>query len=108
MSVISGIKPEPIELNVKVVLIADAYLYHLLGYYDEDLRKIFKVRADFDTVMDKNEQTIQQFAEFVKMVTDEEKLRPLDRTAVAALVEQAVRMTGRQERFPPAFQPFPT
>ena len=37
-----------------VVLIADAYLYHLLGYYDEDLRKIFKVRADFDTVMDKN------------------------------------------------------
>jgi ATP-dependent Lon protease len=75
MSVISGIKPEPIELNVKVVLIADARLYHLLASYDEDLRKIIKVRADFDTVMDKNKQAIQQYAEFVKMATDEEKLK---------------------------------
>ncbi|MBW2408017.1 MAG: AAA family ATPase, partial [Deltaproteobacteria bacterium] len=99
----TGIKPEPIELNVKVVLIGDAYLYHLLGYYDEDLRKIFKVRADFDTVMDKNEETIQQFAEFVKMATDEEKLRAFDRTAVAALVEQAVRMSGRQEKISTSF-----
>jgi len=99
----TGIKPEPIELNVKVVLIADAYLYHLLGYYDEDLRKIFKVRADFDTVMDKNEETIQQFAEFVKMATDEEHLRAFDRTAVAVLVEQAVRMSGRQEKISTSF-----
>ena len=99
----TGLKPEPIELNVKVVLIADAYLYNLLGYYDEDLHKIFKVRADFDTVMDKNAQTIEQFAEFIKTATDEENLRPLDRTAVAALVEQAVRMTGRQEKISTSF-----
>jgi predicted ATP-dependent protease len=99
----TGIKPEPIELNVKVVLIGDSHLYHLLGYYDEDLRKIFKVRADFDTVMDKTEQSIKQFAEFIKMATDEEKLRPLDRAAVAELVEQAVRMSGRQEKISTSF-----
>jgi ATP-dependent Lon protease len=99
----TGLKPEPIELNVKVVLIADAYLYHLLGYYDEDLRKIFKVRADFDTAMDKTAQSIQRFAEFIKMATDEEDLKPFDRTAVAALVEQAVRMTGRQEKISTSF-----
>lgn len=99
----TGLKPEPIELNVKVVLIADVYLYHLLGYYDEDLRKIFKVRADFDTAMDNTAQSIQRFAEFIKMATDEEQLKPFDRTAVAALVEQAVRMTGRQEKISTSF-----
>jgi lon-related putative ATP-dependent protease len=99
----TGLKPEPIELNVKVVLIGDAYLYQLLGYYDEDLRKIFKVRADFDTAMQKNDRSILQFAEFIKMVADEEGLKPFDRTAVAALVEQAVRMTGRQEKISTSF-----
>ncbi len=99
----TGLKPEPIELKVKVVIIGDANLYQLLGYYDEDLRKIFKVRADFDTAMGKDDQSIQQFARFIKMVTDEEGLRPFDRTAVAALVEQAVRMTGRQEKISTSF-----
>jgi lon-related putative ATP-dependent protease len=99
----TGLKPEPIELDVKVVVIADTLIYQLLLYYDEDLRKVFKVRADFDTAMDKTDQSIQQLAEFVKMATDEEKLRPLHRTAVAALVEQAVRMAGRQEKISTSF-----
>jgi ATP-dependent Lon protease len=99
----TGLKPEPIELKVKVVIIGDAYLYQILGYYDEDLRKIFKVRADFDTAMQKDNQSILQLAEFIKMITDEEDLKPFDRTAVAALVEQAVRMTGRQEKISTSF-----
>ena len=99
----TGLKPEPIELKVKVVIIGDAYLYQILGYYDEDLRKIFKVRADFDTTMPKDDPNILQFAEFIKMVTDEEGLKPFDRTAVTALVEQAVRMTGRQEKISTSF-----
>ncbi|MBW2431547.1 MAG: AAA family ATPase [Deltaproteobacteria bacterium] len=99
----TGLKPEPIELNLKVVLIADTYLYQLLGYYDEDLGKIFKVRADFDTTMDNNDQNIRQFAGFIKMVNEEEQLKPFDRTAVAALVEQAVRMAGRQEKIATTF-----
>jgi lon-related putative ATP-dependent protease len=99
----SGLKPEPIELQTKVVVISDEYLYHLLLFYDEDVKKIFKVRADFDTSMDRNEESIRQFAQFIKMKTEEEKLRPLDRTAVAALVEQAIRMTGRQEKISTSF-----
>ena len=99
----TGLKPEPIELDIKVVVIADTFLYHLLGQHDEDLRKIFKVRADFDTSMDKNDQSIQQFAEFIRMATDEENLKPFDRAAVAALVEQAVRMAGRQEKISTSF-----
>ncbi|MBW2443229.1 MAG: AAA family ATPase [Deltaproteobacteria bacterium] len=99
----TGLKPEPIELKVKVVIIGDTYLYQLLDYYDDDLKKIFKVRADFDTAMNRDDQSILQFAEFIKMVCVEEKLRPFDRTAVAALIEQAVRMAGRQEKISTSF-----
>jgi len=99
----SGLKPEPIDLDVKVVVVSDPHLYHLLLAYDEDVKKIFKVRADFDTSMDKDDKGIQQFAEFIKMKTEEDKIRPFDKAAVAALVEQAVRMTGRQEKISTSF-----
>ncbi|MFA4915913.1 MAG: AAA family ATPase [Syntrophales bacterium] len=100
----TGLKPEPIEVvDVKVVLVAEPYIYRLLTAYDEDVAKIFKVRADFDNSMDKNEETILQFAEFIKLKKDEESLRPFDRTAIATLVEQAVRMTGRQEKISTSF-----
>jgi lon-related putative ATP-dependent protease len=99
----TGLRPEPIEMDTKVAIIADAYLYQLLLFYDEDVQKIFKVRADFDTSMDKNEKSIRQFAEFIKRKTDEDKLKPFDRSAVAAMVEQAVRMAGRQEKISTSF-----
>ena len=99
----TGLKPEPIEMDAKVVIISNAYLYHMLLSYDEDVAKIFKVRADFDTSMDRNEESIHHFAEFIKMKKDEDKLKPFDRTAVAALVEQAVRMAGRQEKISTSF-----
>jgi lon-related putative ATP-dependent protease len=99
----SGLKPEPIDLDIKVVVIGDAYLYHLLLNYDPDMRKVFKVRADFDTAMDKTEESIHQIARFIKMKSMEEKLKPFDRTAVALLMEQAVRMTGRQEKITTSF-----
>ncbi|MDD5207147.1 MAG: Lon protease family protein, partial [Desulfobacterales bacterium] len=99
----SGLKPEPIDMNVKVVIISDANLYHLLHAYDEDVKKIFKVRADFGTSMDKNEESVLRFAEFVKTQSEEDGLRPFDRTGVAAVIEQAVRMTGRKEKISTSF-----
>jgi ATP-dependent Lon protease len=99
----SGLKPEPKDMNVKVVIISDANLYHLLHAYDEDVKKIFKVRADFGTSMDKSEESVLKFAEFIKTQSEEDKLRPLDRTGVAAVIEQAVRMTGRKEKISTSF-----
>ncbi|MGA7965184.1 MAG: Lon protease family protein, partial [Gammaproteobacteria bacterium] len=99
----SGLKPEPIELNVKVVVISDYHLYSLLLNYDEDLQKIFKVRADFDTSMNRDEETVLQLARFIKSKTDEEELKPFDRGAVAAMVEQTVRMAGKQEKISTSF-----
>jgi ATP-dependent Lon protease len=99
----TGMKPEPIEMDLKVVVISDNYVYYRLTAFDEDIEKIFKVRADFDTSMDKNEESIRKFSEFIKMKKDEENLRPFDRTAIAALLEHAVRMTGRQEKISTSF-----
>jgi len=99
----SGLKPEPIDMNVKVVIISDENVYHLLHAYDEDVKKIFKVRADFGTSMDKNEESVLKFAEFVKTQSEEDGLRPFDRTGVAAVIEQAVRMTGRKEKISTSF-----
>jgi ATP-dependent Lon protease len=99
----TGLKPEPVQIDTKVAIITDPYIYHLLMAYDEDVPKIFKVRADFDSSMDKNEESIRQFSEFVKMKQDEDNLKPFNNTAIAALLEQAVRMTGRQEKISTSF-----
>ncbi len=92
------LKPDPIEINTKVIVLSDDFLYLLLSHYDEDMRKIFKVRADFETVMNKNQETILKFAQFVRSVTQEDGLRPFDRSAICLLLEEAVRMAGRQEK----------
>jgi lon-related putative ATP-dependent protease len=94
----TGMKPEPIELDIKVIVVAEPRLYYLLQYHEEDFSKIFKVRADFSGTMKKDETSIMQVARYIGSKCATEKLRPFDRNAVAALVEEAVRMSGRQEK----------
>lgn len=99
----SSLKPEPIHVEVKVVVVGNNYLYHLLRHYDEDVQKIFRVRADFDRSMDKNEKSVMDIARFVRKETEKEKLRPFEASGVAALVEEAVRLAGRQEKISTSF-----
>jgi ATP-dependent Lon protease len=99
----SALKPEPIECNVKIIMIGDAYLYHLLYGLDDDFKKIFKIKADFDSVMKKDADKVRQYSAFVRKICDEGKLRPFDRTAVAAIVEYGVRLAGRQKKLSARF-----
>jgi lon-related putative ATP-dependent protease len=99
----TGLKPEPVDMDTKVIVVSEDYIYYLLLHHDEDTTKIFKVRAAFDTSMDKTEESIQQFAEFIRMTVGEDGLRPVHRSGVAAMVEEAVRMTGRQEKLSTRF-----
>jgi ATP-dependent Lon protease len=94
----TGLKPEPIEMEIKVIILGDPYFYYLLRHYDEDVRKIFKVRADFDSSMDRNDEALQQLTGVIRTIIDEQKIRPLDRSGVAALLEHLVRVSGRQEK----------
>lgn len=99
----TGMKPEAIELNVKVIMIGDAELYHLLYDRDEDFKKIFKIRADFDSEMPKSPESIEQYVRFLKMVCDDEKLRAMDATALAQIIEFGVRLSGRQKKISTRF-----
>ncbi|MDK2957176.1 MAG: hypothetical protein PWQ57_2672 [Desulfovibrionales bacterium] len=99
----TGLKPEPIPMDVKVVAICDPHLYRLLRFYDPDAEKIFKVRADYETSMDKTEEAVLQVARFIRAQADKDHLRPFAADGVAAMVEEAVRMAGRQEKISTAF-----
>jgi len=94
----TGLQPEAIPMDIKVVVLGDPYLYYLLRYYDEEVAKIFKVRADFDTTMDKSEEGVAQLAGAIKATVEREKLKSLDSSALAALLEHMVRVAGRQEK----------
>lgn len=98
-----ALKPEPIDINVKVIMIGDAYLYYFLYYRDEDFKKIFKIRADFDFEMPKTKQTIRQYVRFVKMLCDDEQLCPFDATALAQLIEYGARLAGSQKKLSTRF-----
>jgi lon-related putative ATP-dependent protease len=94
----TGLKPEPIQMEIKVIILGDPYLYYLLRHFDKDVEKIFKVRADFDDTMDKNDETLEQLSRLIRTITLEGQLKPLDGSAVAALFEHLVRVSGRQEK----------
>jgi ATP-dependent Lon protease len=99
----SALKPEPIDIRVKVVMIGDAYVYETLYYVDEDFKKIFKVKADFDVVMERTQETQEQYSTFIRKICRDEKLLPFDRSGVAAVVEYGVRLAGRQKKLSTEF-----
>jgi ATP-dependent Lon protease len=99
----AALKPEPVEVNVKVVLIGDAHLYSLLWAYDEEFKKIFKVRADFDTEMENTPENVKLYGSFVQRLVTEEAVLPFDREGLAELVEYGSRVTGRRDKLSTRF-----
>jgi lon-related putative ATP-dependent protease len=99
----STLRPQAIPVNVKVVLIGSPLLYSLLYHYDPDFRKLFKVKADFDTEMSLNREHMTLMAGFIATHCQREKLKHFDRTAVARVVEYGVRLADHQERLTTRF-----
>ena len=89
------IQPEPIEIDVRVILVGDVQTYYLLDRADSDFREHFKILADFDNELERSEHSIQQYASVVANIAQSENLPPFDKTAVAALVEHGARVSGR-------------
>jgi ATP-dependent Lon protease len=94
----AALKPESIEVNVKIILIGDRELYELLYDYEEDFKKVFKVRAEFDEEMLMSDEVIRQYGGRLRKLSEDEKLCPFDRTAVAAMLEYGVRLAGRRNK----------
>ena len=100
---VKPINPDPIELDVKIILIGNTSLYHMLYSNDPDFLELFKVKAEFDTSMDKNEVNLKDYAAFVAMVCSKEKLRHMSRDGVVRLTEYSSRMAADQNKLSTSF-----
>jgi lon-related putative ATP-dependent protease len=92
------LKPMPIPLRIKIVLVGDPYIYQLLYNYDDDFRELFKVKAHLDIHVERDQERLDQFLQAARSVVEEDGLRDLDRSAVARLIEYSAELAGSQEK----------
>ena len=102
MAMIS-LKPEPIPLDVKVILIGSASIYHTLLSMDSDFRKLFKIKVEFEETAPITEENVNKLARFVHTFCEQEELPQLDKSAMARLVEYASRLAGENEKISTRF-----
>lgn len=93
-----SLEPEPIPLDVKVVLFGDRLLYYLLQAYDPEFNELFKVAADFEEVIDRSTETQQLYAQLIATLVRKESLLPYDRIAVARVIEHSSRLVSDSEK----------
>ena len=98
-----SLRPESIPLDAKVVLIGQPTPYHLLYTWDEDFSELFKVKADFDTRMDRTDENTRDYAAFVCTLCGEEGLKHLDASALAKVIEHSSRLAEDQEKLSARF-----
>jgi predicted ATP-dependent protease len=98
-----SLKPEPIDVRVKVILLGDWWIYHLLDEHDPDFPQLFKVLADFDVTIARDDRGIDEYAGVLARIAREEELKPFDRSAVAALVEYGARVAARKGKLTARF-----
>jgi predicted ATP-dependent protease len=89
-----GLRPEPIAINTKVVVVGNPLLYYLLQFYDDEFPNIFKIKADFGQEMPRGENEQMQYARFVAAVTTKERLRPFTRDAVGEIIRFGSRQVA--------------
>jgi lon-related putative ATP-dependent protease len=94
-----GLKPEPIPLHIKVILVGSSEMYYLLQAFDEDFKELFKIKADFDDELDWDKNMATTMGAFIAArVREREGFKHFDKTGVARLVEYASEMVGDQQK----------
>jgi len=99
----AGLKPEPLPINLKIILVGNPLFYHLLYIYDEDFGKLFKVKADFDILVKRSEDFLQQYAYFIASKCKEERLLPFKKGAVAEIINLSSRLISHKEKLTTRF-----
>ncbi|MAG57147.1 MAG: hypothetical protein CMJ83_12710 [Planctomycetes bacterium] len=99
----SALKPAPIPVKVKVVLVGERHTYDVLHAMDPDFPMIFKIKAEFDEDMPRTESNVRGFLAALRRIIDQEKLPAFDRGALETLLEESVRLAGHQEYFTTRF-----
>lgn len=94
----ASLEPEPIPLDVKIILTGDRILYYLLNLYDPEFQDLFKIQADFEDSLDRNAESSRLLAQLIGSVGRNNHLRPLDRDAVIRVVEHSSRLAEDSEK----------
>ncbi|WP_010246728.1 Lon protease family protein [Acetivibrio cellulolyticus] len=100
---VSTLKPEPIPVEIKVILVGSEYLYQALYEFDEDFKKLFKIKADFDAEMDRNKESTKKLARFINSFCNREGTLHYDKTGVAKVVEYSSRLVEDQTKLSTKF-----
>lgn len=100
---INTIRPQPIDINVKLIIIGSSYYYDILADYEEDFLKLFKIHSIFDYEMDNNEQNIKDTIKFIRNFENKNNSLKFDKTAIKEIVEHSVRMSGTQNKLSTSF-----
>jgi lon-related putative ATP-dependent protease len=98
-----SLKPEPIPLDIRVILIGNPYLYQQLFILDTDFSELFKVKAEFDTSMERTEENVKKYAAFVCTLCEKENLKHLEQSALAKLIEYSQRIAEDQQKLSTRF-----
>jgi len=93
-----SLEPEPIPLDVKVVLVGDRILYYLLHQLDPEFQELFKVAADFDDQMERSPENQQLYARLIASLAKKEELRAIDKSGVARIIEHSARVTENADK----------
>lgn len=99
----SILKPEPIDIDAKVILIGSSYIYSMLSEMEDGFKKTFKVKAEFDYEVDKTGEVMLEYARVIKRLVKEENLLDFDKTAIAYLLELAALAAGKKEKLTSRF-----
>ncbi len=98
-----GMKPEPVPLNVKIILLGNPYLYYMLYSLDDEYRELFKVKADFDSQMERTQENMEKYAAFIASCQREEGLLPFDRSGISRIIEYGARIAGDRDKLSTRF-----
>jgi len=93
-----SLRPEPIPFTAKVILVGDPKYYYLLYQLDSEFKKIFKVKAEFDSIMDRTKENVHEYIKFMCTLSTKENLKHLDSTGISSLIEYSSRIAGDQEK----------
>ncbi|TVR70291.1 MAG: ATP-binding protein [Spirochaetaceae bacterium] len=102
-SPMASLKPEPIDLDLKIILMGSEHVYDLLFYQDEEFGKLFKVLSEFDSVMENTRETRRAYLDFIQMICEEEHLLPIETGGKAAVLEYGVRLSEFRDKLSTRF-----
>lgn len=100
---IVGMRPEPIKIDLKVIMTGPPHIFHLLQTHDIDFKRLFKIKADFDSVIKKSDKSVHEYTCALRSICDNENLLDFDKSALEATVEHSTRIAGDQEKLSTQF-----